>query len=377
MSNQDESKAIYTSDGMKIPWFSKDINNHLDLSTLIFGASGSGKTYVINQILELLTDYCPNYLVIAPPTSDAPYRKLLPSRCIKDNLTKKKLEKIWKRQTYLTQLYTIANNLETLKKLFTRCADRESIIMYKAVKSKCSDFISKVERSNLDFGSKKAKKEEIEKISDARLKLIYRDTIKKKLSYFQKNMNDLSDAEKIAVMFFDLNPRFTLVIEDSSELFKTWMKYFKKDEPNIFESILYRGRHNFITLIIAAHDDTIIDPKLRKNARVVIYTTSQALVTSINKQANGFTTKEKKDMMKCASRIFVDEKKEIKLHQKFCYVREDTEPFKYMIAELNKNYRLGCSALYNLIDKLPKKDDILSENPYIKEINKKGSLFKF
>ena len=369
----DESKTIFTSNGSPIYWLPKDPQNHLDKTTLIFGGSGSGKTTIIDELLYQLKDYIPNFLVIAPRTSDTTYRKKLPSRCIKEDLTKRKLQQIWDRQYNVTQLYNTANDLTVLESLFKRRPDRETYVMLTAIKKRASEVINEIEnKKELDFAQKKSQKIAIEELLSKRIKTLYKTFITKYKSMLE-NL-ELTPHERIAVEYSDLNPRFCLIIDDCSEKFQSWMKYFKKGEINPFESIFYKGRWNYLTLIFAAHDDKLVNPELRKNARVTIFTNSQALVASINKAGNGFTSKDKKEAMEYASRVFNEEKLGVKSHQKLCYVREDIHPFRYTIANLYADFTLGCYSLRDLVSKLPKKDDNLKSNPFVKELFKKDKF---
>lgn len=369
----DDNKTIYTSDGQPIQWLPKDVMNHLDKTTLIFGGTGSGKTTIIEEILYLIKDYVPNVLVIAPKTSDVAYRQKLPSRCIKEDLTKEKLQQIWQRQVFVTQIYNIANDINVLESLFTMAPDRMSLLMIEMVKRKAADMIRTVESSTYDFGKKKAQKEAIEELQLKRIKSIYKDAVKKNMHILENMVSQMNDQQRTAIEYIDLNPRFTLIIDDSTEKFQVWMKYFKKGEINPFECIFYKNRWNFLTLIIAAHDDKYINTELRKNARVTIYTNSQALVTSVERKSNGFTMKEKKQSMAYATRIFGSDDdpntaSDIKTHQKMCYVREDARPFKYTIANKYPEFNLGCAPLRNLVEKMPKKDDNLAANPFVKNL---------
>ncbi len=371
MNQEDiEKKTIKTSRGDPIHWFTKDTNNHLDKTTLIFGGTGSGKTTIIEEVLYLVKDHISNYLVIAPRTSDSAYRRKLPSRCIKEDLTKKKLQKIWDRQYHVTQIYNTANDINVLESLFKKSPDRQSYVMIEAIKKKAADVIQKIDTNDgLDFGKKRSQKISVEELQTKRIKAIYKVAIRKNRSILERM--ELPAHEKIALEYLDIDPRFCLIIDDCSEKFNTWMKYFKKGEVNPFDSIFYKGRHNYITLIFASHDDKLVPPELRKNARVTVYTNSQALVASINKTGNGFTSKDKKDAMEYAARVFGEEKDGIKTHQKLCYIREEVPPFKYTIANLYPDFKLGGSALWNIVSRMPKKEDNLSSNPFAKDMFKK------
>jgi molybdopterin-guanine dinucleotide biosynthesis protein len=364
-----DNKTIFTAEGDPIPWLNKDVNNHLDKTTLIFGGSGSGKTTIVEEIMYQLKDHIPNFLVVAPRTSDIAYRRKLPARCIKEDLTKKKLQQIWKRQFDVTQLYNTANDINVLEDLFKKAPDRDSIVLLEGIKRISNKYIRDVDSSNADFGKKKAQKTAMEELAIKKTKSLYKEAIRKNKHILERM--DLLPREKIALEYLDLNPRFCLIIDDCSELFSTWMKYFKKDEPNPFECMLYKGRWNYMTLVIAAHDDKLIDSKLRKNSRVTIYTNSQSLVASISKTANGFTPKEKRESMRYATRIFGEEKDGIKTYQKLCYVREDNQPFKYTIANQYPDFSLGCDPLKSMASKMSSKEDNLVSNPYVKDLFKK------
>jgi hypothetical protein len=180
----------------------------------------------------------------------------------------------------------------------------------------------------------------------------------------------LNDKQLSALKYLDLNPRMMLVLDDCTEKFSSWMKMFKKTEENIFESILYRGRHNFITLIFAAHDDKIVPTELRKNARVTKFGNSQALMASIGKAGNAYTTTEKKLAGHVANKVFVDAPvKGVKNYQKVCYVRDDPRPFQYTIANVHPDIRLGCPSLWALAEKMPKNDEKFSNNPFVKSLH--------
>lgn len=365
----DDSKTIYTSQGDPIGFLSKDVNNYLDKTTIIIGSSGSGKTTIIEEIMYLTKDYIPNYLVIVPKTSDTPYRKKLPARCIKEDLSKSKLEAIWERQKNLTACYNIANDINILEGLFKKAPDRESIVMLQAIKRKAEESIRTIDASpNLDYAQKKSQRSSIEELHIKKTKTIYKASIKRNMHILERM--DLNTHEKTALEYLEVNPRFMIIIDDSTDKFEMWMKYWKKTEMNPFNSIFFRGRWNFVTLILVTHEDKIIDRQLVKNSRVTIWTNSQTFITSIDKKSNGYSTTEKKLAMRICDKIFPNEASGIKNHQKVCYVREDPQPFKYTIANLYPDFTLGGDGLRSLVNKMPKKEERVEDNPFIKELAK-------
>jgi transcription-repair coupling factor (superfamily II helicase) len=366
-----DDKSIFTDTGEEIKWMPKDLDLFLDKTTLLFGGSFTGKTTIIEEILYLVKDHIPNYIVVASENSKKAYQNKLPPRCIKKDLSKKKIQQIWDRQFYTTQLYNTANDINVLESLFNKMPDRESIVMLNAINKRAAECVKTIESStNLNFAQKKSQKTAIEELQLKRVKELYKVTIRRNQAYLATQR--LTPHEKIALEYLDLNPRLMIIIDDCTDKFEMWMKYFKNTEVNPFNSIFYQGRHNYITFVFAAHNDKPVKSELRQNSRVTIFTDTKSAQTSfVTRTSNGWTKDEQKEAVKFISRIFKTEANGVKNHQKMCYIREDPYPFRYTIANLYPDFTLGCTAMYDLTNKMPKKDDSLVTNPYIKELLKK------
>jgi hypothetical protein len=357
-------RTIYTKDGDPIPYFYGSVDDYVDRTVLLFGGSGKGKTTVIEHILYTVKDHIPNYLVITPRTSDKTYRKKLPARCIKEDLTKHMLTQIWDRQSNITQIYETANDVDVLASLFDKCPDRRALVMIKAIKQRAFDSVRAIDASSMNFATKKDQKAHIEELQLKKVTMLYKASIRQmrqKLSNMQ-----LSDKETVCLTYLDINPRLMIIIDDCSEKWQMWQKMFGKDEINPFNSIFFRGRHNNISLVFAAHDDKLIDTGLRKGARVTVYCGSKALMASIGKSGSGFTSQDKKLAQRMATEIFNEDDSNVKSHKKLCYVATASSPWMYHVADLHPEYDLGCEPLRELVDKMPKKEDNLTENPFLK-----------
>lgn len=371
----DDDKTIYT-DGKEhigIKWLNHTADDYIDKTTLIFGGSGSGKTTMIEEIMYICKEFIPNYLVIAPKTSDHAYRKKLPARCIKEDLTKKLLKQIWSRQVNLTQVCSVANDMEILERLFARIPDRNYKLIVDVMSKRAADFITSIENSDLSFADKKSRITLLEDLKTRQIKRTYKEAVSKNKEFLEKQQG-LSGKERTALEYIDTNPRLMLIIDDCTEKFQGWMKFFKKGvEDNIFEKIFYKGRWNNITLLFAGHDDKPVDAELRKNARVIKYGTGQALIASLNKAGNAFNRTEKKNGEAIAAKIYSGEESGIKTHKKVCYLRDDPFPWRYTIANIHEDFTLGSDSLYNLVKKMPKTEEKLETNPYVKNILKTKS----
>jgi energy-coupling factor transporter ATP-binding protein EcfA2 len=366
-----DDKTIKTPLGDEIKWLPKDKNNYLDKSTLIFGGTGSGKTTIIEEILFLLKDDIPNFIVVANENSMKAYKNKLDRRCILNDLTKEKLLRIWNRQKSLTQCYEIANDINILESLFHKIEDKEIIIIIDALKTRTNQYINMIDSNKeYTFAQKKTNTNALLELQFKKIKEYYKNSIRNnilKLKEMKLTLNEMT-----ALEYIDLNPRLMIILDDVSDKFKGWMKLFKKGETNPFESIFYQGRHNFITFLFAAHDDTVVEPQLRKNSRITIYTNSQSLITSFGRAGNGYSIQERKFADRIATYIFGDEAAGIKTHQKLCYVREDSKPFRYTIANIYPDFTLGCIHLNELINAMPKRNDNLKDNPFIKSLTEKN-----
>jgi GTP-binding protein EngB required for normal cell division len=361
-----DNKTIYTDDGTPIPWIEKNKDEYLDKVTLVYGSTNSGKSTIIEEIMYLCKDHIPNYLVIAPSTSTAAYKKKLPLRCIKEDFTKKLLLTIWKRQSAFTQLYNISNDITILESLFKKIPSRETSIIVSAMMQSAEKHRALVNKNDtLNFAQKKTQITAIDAHLNKKLKIMYKKTIDRFRSNLE--MMDLTDKEAVALEYLNINPRLMLIIDDRSEQFKGWMKLFKKGETNPIESIFYRGRHNYITAIIACHDDKLLDTELRKNARIAIYADSAALTCSLNKTQSGFSPQEKKIMFKIGNKVF-DDSGSVPHHQKFVFIRNSPTPYRYTIADLYPEFQLGCGPMRDLTSAMPKLEDNLEDNPFVKDL---------
>lgn len=361
-------ESLYTSKGKEIAWLSKDPSNYFNLTTFIFGGTSTGKTCIIEEIMVLCKELIQFFIVVAPITSIKAYKGKIPDRCIFEDLTKERIIKIWKRQEYLTQLCNIANDPNMLKTVFEKIADKEAFLKIKAIENSTRKKLADLDNNmNIPFGQKKAQKNAIMEKCDKVILRTYKDTIRENKEYLNNML--LDPKEMVVVQYMDVNPTLCLIIDDCTEKLKMWNNYFKKEE-NILEAILFRGRHNNITLIIVSHDDKFVNTELRKNARVQFYTQKATLMGSLARSQTGFTPQEKKMITDMADVIFDDEENTngIKKHQKFCYIREDIKPFKYTIADIYNDLNFAKPALEDLISKMPKKKDNINENPFIQDI---------
>ena len=348
------AKSVVINGNISIPWCDKAPSLFLDRTTLIYGGSNTGKTTIIEDLMMIVKPYIPTILVIAPKsTAERFYRTKVPSICIKDvsYINKERLEKIWKRQVDSTEVYDVANDLKNLENLFNKCNDDVSTLLKNAMIQRSYNNILDIEKdSKKDEGEKSALKNNIKNILDDNLIKLYKKIISNNKESLLRH--DLSRIEKIVLKFLYFNPKMLIIFDDCSEYFPVWMKLFGKDN-NIFLSMFFKNRWNHLTLKIACHDEKLLSTELRKNVHVSIFTSSQALMSSVNKAQSGFSSGEKKNASLIAEKVFGDDGDNIKKHRKVCYLKDANPNFQYMIADRHGSFTIGCNALNKLSDRIP------------------------
>ena len=175
----DDDKTIYTSHKKPIHWLPKHVSTYMHKTVLIIGGSGSGKTITIEEVLYLLRDHVPNIIVFTPESSSKYYSDKVDPRCIKHDISMKRIIDIWERQKIVTEVYNNANNLDMLESIFNVLYDRESGAMVSFLKNKAEESYCAIDNSNLNHGDKKQQKYNIRDALNKQLMRIYKDSIRK------------------------------------------------------------------------------------------------------------------------------------------------------------------------------------------------------
>lgn len=352
-----DDKSLFLSDRTKLRYFLKSYKWFLNRTTIAYGRTNSGKSTIIEEIMYLCKEYIPTVFVIAPTNaSNGTYTNKIPSQCIRKKLEVEWLDKFLSRQKQSSDAYNNANKLEILKRLFDRISDETSQNLELTIAKKSKNSIIFIEESNMDFPQKKNQRAQILEDRDNMLRKLYKTTIRfNKVNLEQ--MSDINKAEKAALSFLDFNPNVMLILDDCASTFK---KLYKKSSA--MKEIFYEGRHYNITTIISAQDDKEIDSELRKNTTISIFTSSQAATSNFERAANGYAKHEKTRAKCCIETVFKQDENDIKHYQKLVYVQGEADPFRYTIADIYDDFRMGSIPMWEFSDKLKSRGDTLSKN---------------
>jgi hypothetical protein len=366
----DSSGALLASDGTRFPPLEISAEMVLNRTTVIYGPSGTGKTVIAKHLLRVLKEKIPQCLVVSPsePSNhsydgivDPPfihYRLGLPS-AKPMSAQKAGLEffnEIWKRQTFLTELYTKANRIAPLEALFRRLpksSKRRGVAALKAADALRRKALAGVAASGAPPGLADDKSKKINEKYEQMRVLIYKTYITPEYTRLW-DLGDLSADERLSLNYIGLNPNFLLVLDDCAADLKP---FFRASE---FTRYFYQARHAAITLILIAQDDTDLPPNLRKNVFLSIFTDPISCRSNFDRPSNGFTRETRGLVGEMLPLVFAG-------NRKLVYIRDDPrrQNFYHFEAPYPTPFTFGSSASRELCRLLRADEgDLDDENPY-------------
>jgi len=278
----------------------------LDKSTILYGQSGSGKTTLITDILWNLNKHIKQIIAFSP--TDPVNRSysgtwggdsgVVPKPLIHYTISESILIKLWARQEMFAAVYSRANQITVIERLFRKLnLGNVNKVLEQAEISK-SQSIKRIETTISDPNMQRKKLNELEEQFKNFYVLIYKRYIVSNKDFLLR-MN-LDADEKFALKFLDFNPRMVIIFDDCSADFKK----ISKEGKVILEKMFFQNRWAFLTVIIAVHDDKLLNSELRKNAYLSIFTTKQAMHAYFKRDTNAFSAEMQKIAAAFGNRAF-------------------------------------------------------------------------
>lgn len=374
MADLDDKGLLHTESGAKVPRLAEDVNLYLDRTIVIYGPTGTGKTVITKHIMKILSDRIEQVLVVSPSESsnrayegyvDPPfihYRIYLadPANPKKDDGAKgglRFLEAIWKRQEMMASIYTRANSTSVLAALFGR--------LPKAARAEALGGIETANQARLralesvrkkyatDAGRRCEKEKEVNAAFQRMLTLIYKMHITKHYDTLQA-CGGLTEDETYSLNYIQFNPRLLLIFDDCAAQLKS---YFSKE---IFRKLFYQNRHSFITVIMAAQDDTDLAANLRKNVFISFFSEPIVCMSNFERAANKYPKQTKEHVTAIVGDVF-------RGFRKLAYIRDDPsrQHFYHIQCVVPKPFRFGSRASHELCDLVQSAGVSMDrENPY-------------
>lgn len=366
--------VLVTESGKRVPQLIFHPSMFLDQTTVIYGPTKTGKTVQVKNIMKTINGFCDEVIIIAPsePSNrsyegfvDAPlvhYRLWIPdpNNPKKDDGVKgahRFLEFIWKRQEMKAAIYTRANSLTTLAKLFARLprAERAAGASYLSLLAKKRSRV--LERVQDQFADDSAKRSQKRKEINDKFKQMVILVYKKYIVPFYEMIaakGDLSENERYSLHYINFNPRLLLVFDDCAAQLKPM---FSKE---IFRLLFYQGRWGFITSLVSCQDDTDLPPNLKKNAFVSIFT--EPIVTSsfFDRTTNKFPKSTRQYVADVIPEIFQG-------YRKLAFIREDDKRQNFYYSDVTDvaPFQFGSDAVHELCCMVKAEGPVFDrENPY-------------
>jgi len=313
---------------VSLPEFEINAKYFLDKSTLILAESSKGKSTIVQDILHCLSPHIDQIIVFCP--TDKQHKSyetsIAPLPCIHYDISEQLLESINERQRALANVYKNANDINIIKNLFMKIPniDNAKLIVHKIIEKE------KQYRDELD-DSKQIR--EITAESNKLLEKIYKQYINdnKDLLLSMK----LTKEEQHTVNYINLNPRIVLVFDDCTELID------KIKRASVVKQLFYTGRWQFITFIIAAHNDKVLLPELKKSAFVTIFASVESAQAYFDRPSNNFTKEARLQAHAYLKIAFSDPKS----YQKLLWIRDERTYYRYT-ASLHPNFRFGSEHIW-------------------------------
>ena len=326
-----------------------------DKSTVIYGASDTGKSTVIKNILFALKDKIHQIIVfVGNEDCFQSYNTIVPHPLIHRRITKEILERIWKRQEALMYAFNRANNPAILKNICLRISDNtyleNKIRELNVARKKC--IVGIIHKYN-DTIKQNTYISKVKSIYQKNLKKIYVNFIKSNEKELHAN-NDLTDDEKYTLKYYDINPRMLIVMDDL-------MHCIKNLKNTVFDDIFFQGRHKLITFILSLQDDKGLPSELRKNSFVNIFTTRICATSLFNRPSNNYDKEIKDKAREACEDTFTSSNS----FQKLIHIRKGDLFFRFTANVIDDSFTFVPKTIDDYCRSISSDENTIDEtNPY-------------
>jgi hypothetical protein len=152
---------------------------------------------------------------------------------------------------------------------------------------------------------------------------------------------NLNADEQFTLKFINFNPRLVLIFDDCTDLLK------KAKSNSVIQKLFYQGRWSYITVIFACHTDKALDPELKKNAFVSIFTEASCAHAYFERKSNDLDRDAKDRARLAVKAAFTPMAK----YQKLVYLRSEKKFYRYT-ATLRKPFRFGSPYIWKYCEQV-------------------------
>jgi energy-coupling factor transporter ATP-binding protein EcfA2 len=333
---------------MSVQELKPDYTMFLDKTTVLYGASGSGKSFLMRDILHMLQPHIQQVIVISPTDAqNSSYSGIIPKPCIHYAISEQHLNDIYERQMMLTTVCKKASNEDIIYKLYSMIPSGKRAVCDDALRS-VNDRLRALKTSDSADVSKA--EAECKKFRVAMWKHVIGQNLR--MLYILP----LTADQKMALEYMNVNPKMVIIFDDCTE------QLDKLKKSPVIQSLFYKGRWAQLTILIGCHTDKTIDAGVKKSTFVSIFTEEGAARAYFNRASSDFDRATKNKAIKAIDHIFTTG-----THQKLVILRGDHTFYKYT-AVGQSDFRFGSESLWNFCDRVKSDEGTLSAtNKFIRD----------
>lgn len=326
----------------------------IDQATVICGASRTGKTVILKDMLYNLKPYIDQIIIFSQTDKQNKTFSggIVPSPLIHDALDGRLLDDIYSRQEALATTYNkIWEETDVIKRLMSRLNNSAAVRTKNAIDEitgKMKSMMSELSDVERDY-----KKVECSTI----INRLCMNCIEENIETL--NRASLDEDEIFALKYYKLNPRIVILFDDCTELINKFKNH------HVMNKLFYQGRHAKITTLMACHTDKVLLPEHKKNIFVTIFTDESSAFGYFDKKSTSLDPESMKESKRMIKLAFVPQLK----YQKLMYIREEKKFYKYT-AKQREEFKFGSIALHSFCEK------IKAESGTISRSNKFASAFQ-
>ncbi len=326
-----------------------DPRNFFLKTIMLYGASNSGKSTIMKDLIFRLKPYIPNvcaFLGSAGAYDDL--KDIIPESCIKREFTLKALQDLFDRQTEAMDAYNTATATKNLAVLFQRIASHDARVKEEKLQQSANTALDAILRQDeRDQVTKEEQIAVVRKEADNFLNKLYKRECMAKKEILKGMEATLSSIEQVTLKFLNFNPYVLLIVDDCGPAITK-----KIQNSKVFKEMFMMPRHQGITGLWAFQDDASLVPEIKKQASISFFASQQCASNFFSRDAMGFLKSAREETARLIAQVYDERHTVYPKFTKLIWVRDDAHPFRQFKAIKRGAFTFGSTKLWEMCEKV-------------------------